>query len=162
MRPADDNKNEAGASERSGAPTQHNEAERSGEAPASAGGPAPAPSAKRQRRVYSAGEKAKILKELDALPHGGQGAYLRQAKLYSSLVDRWRKQRDQGLEAKRGPKGKPPDVKYLEKRLHEAEVRSRQLETKLKRAELVIDLQKKIQIAFGQSQESLEKPEPED
>ena len=67
---------------------------------------------------------------------------------------------DQGNE--RGPKGKPQEVKDLERRLHEAEVRSRQLETKLKRAELVIDLQKKIQIAFGQSQESPEKPEPED
>lgn len=156
----DETKNEAGASERSGAPLELNEAQRSGEAPASPG--APGPQSRQRRRVYSAGEKAKILKELDSLPHGGQGAYLRQAKLYSSLVDRWRKQRDEGLEAKRGPKGKPQEVKDLERRLHEAEVRSRQLETKLKRAELVIDLQKKIQIAFGQSQESPEKPEPED
>lgn len=156
----DETKNEAGASERNGAPLELNEAQRSGEAPASPG--APGPQSRQRRRVYSAGEKAKILKELDSLPHGGQGAYLRQAKLYSSLVDRWRKQRDEGLEAKRGPKGKPQEVKDLERRLHEAEVRSRQLETKLKRAELVIDLQKKIQIAFGQSQESPEKPEPED
>lgn len=160
MQTADEKNTEAGASERSGATLHPLNAERSGEAPASP--PLDTGStARAKRRSFTAGEKAKILKELDGLPHGSRGAYLRQMHIYSSLVDRWRKQRDQGLEAKRGPKGKPQDVKELEKRLHESEVRNRELERKLRRSELVIELQKKIQIAFDPGPESPEKPEPE-
>ena len=108
--------------------------------------------AKAKRRIISAPERAKILKDLDNLSHGERGAYMRQLGIYSSQVSTWRKQQLEGLGAKRGPKRK--ESAALERRLAELESENRKLKSKLKRAALVNELQKKIADALGDSQAS--------
>jgi transposase-like protein len=105
--------------------------------------------AKAKRRSLSGVERAKILKDLDRLPHGERGAYLRQLGLYSGQVSNWRKKQLEGLSANRGPK--PQKSEALERRLAELERENRQLKSKLKRAELVNELQKKIAEVLGDS-----------
>src|SRR5919109_3894994 len=67
--------------------------------------------AKAKRRQYSADYKLRILRELDECQGAGEvGALLRREGLYSSLVSKWREQRERGsltglLGQRRGPKG---------------------------------------------------------
>jgi len=72
---------------------------------------------------------------------------LRREGLYSSNLITWRRQMEKGtLEAlsprKRGPKAKRPDPSA--RRIAELERENQKLEKKLKTAETIIDVQKKI------------------
>jgi len=62
-----------------------------------------------KRRTYTAKYKRDILTEYDRLDRQERGALLRREKLYTSLVGKWRDQRDRGvLEALARPAGAPP------------------------------------------------------
>ena len=62
-----------------------------------------------KRRTYTAKYKRDILTEYDRLDRQERGAFLRREKLYTSLVGKWRDQRDRGvLEALARPAGAPP------------------------------------------------------
>ena len=105
------------------------------------------------RRRYTAQFKKRILEELDSLTKPGQkGALLRREGLYSSTVANWRKQRDEGNLAslrpqKRGPKScKNPSE---QKQIKELERENRKLRKKLDRANLLLDIQKKISQLTG-------------
>lgn len=123
--------------------------DRSSETPSPAAAPESRVPPKAKRRTISGPERAKIIKDLDRLPRGERGAYLRQLGLYSGQISSWRKQQLEGLSGKRGPK--PKRAEALEKRLAELERENRQLKSKLKRADLVNELQKKIAEALGDS-----------
>ena len=98
---------------------------------------------KAERRRFSAAYKQRILAEADACTARGQiGALLRREGLYSSHLDKWRKQRERGvLQAlapqKRGPKPKPQAAEIAQLR-HENE----QLRARLQQAEHIIEVQK--------------------
>ena len=71
--------------------------------------PDPQVSERAKRRTYTAKYKRDILAEYDRLDRQERGALLRREKLYTSLVGRWRDQRDKGvLEALARPAGAPP------------------------------------------------------
>ena len=108
---------------------------------------------KAKRRRFTAEYKQRILVEADRANQRGEiGALLRREGLYSSLLAVWRQQREAGeLSAltpkKRGPKVLVPDPRdrdmaQLKKKLAAAEVR-------LKRAEALLDLQKKVSEILG-------------
>jgi len=102
------------------------------------------PPANRQKRHLTAQYKRRVLAEIDDLPYGQIGAYLRREGLYSSQIAKWRKQREAGdlagLEAqKRGPKGDE-----TAQRLTELERENEQLRSKLAQAEVIIAVQKKL------------------
>jgi transposase len=116
---------------------------------------------KARRRGFTAEYKLGVLSEADRCTKPGEvGALLRREGLYSSLLSAWRHQRDAGeLSArspkKRGPPAKLPDasarrVAELEKELARAQVR-------LKRAEALLDLQKKVSEILG-----VELPRPDE
>ena len=116
---------------------------------------------KARRRGFTAEYKLRVLAEADRCTQPGEvGALLRREGLYSSLLSAWRRQRDAGeLSArspkKRGPPAKVPDasarrVAELEKQLAQAQVR-------LKRAEALLDLQKKVPEILG-----VELPKPDE
>ncbi len=115
--------------------------------------PYPEVSEKAQRRKYSAEYKLRILKEFDACTQPGEkGALLRREGLYSSNITHWLRQRDEGgLEAltpkKRGRKasGKNPFTEENDRLRRENE----QLQKRLEKAELIIDVQKKISQILG-------------
>ena len=105
---------------------------------------------KAQRRRFTAEYKQRILQEADAgTQHGEVGALLRREGLYSSHLNTWRQQRArgelQGLRpAKRGRKADPQAAEIV--RLQRETER---LQAQLARAELIIDVQKKVSQLLG-------------
>ena len=100
------------------------------------------------RRRFTAEYKLRILKEAESCTERGQlGTLLRQEGLYSTNLLAWKRQLEKGtLEAlsprKRGPKGKRPDPSAS--RIAELERENQRLQKKLRQAETIIDVQKKI------------------
>lgn len=117
---------------------------------ASAAPPNPEVPAKANRRRFTAEYKLRILQEADQCMHGDQGALLRREGLYSSHLRIWRDQRDRGqLEGlaprKRGRKGPDP----LLQRMAELEKENARLKDRLHKAEIIIDVQKKVSGLLG-------------
>ena len=114
--------------------------------------PDPKVPVKAQRRRYSAAYKLKILEEADRCDQGEIGAMLRREGLYSSLLSRWRQQREAGTLAglepkKRGRKARPVDPQA--KRIAELERETARLREKLEKAETIIEVQKKLSRLLG-------------
>lgn len=111
--------------------------------------------AKARRRRFSAKYKLRILAEADRCTQPGElGALLRREGLYSSTLKRWRLKRDEGLlgslsPKKRGPKPAPDAA--LVRELARKEKRIEQLEKQLQKAEMIIDVQKKVSALLGLS-----------
>jgi len=110
-------------------------------------------SAKAQRRRFTAEYKRKILQEADVCKKPGEvGALLRREGLYSSHLATWRALRERGELAgltskKRGPKAREVDERDL--RIVELERQLARAEAKIERAELIIDVQKKLGRLLG-------------
>jgi transposase len=121
---------------------------------------------KKARRKFTAKYKLQILQEADACTQPGQlGAFLRSKGLYSSNLATWRRQRDEGLldalsPKKRGRKEKEKNP--LAPRVAELERETKRLTRKLKRAEAIIEFQKKISEILGIPQEEPPEEEGED
>jgi len=115
---------------------------------------------KKARRKFTAKYKLEILREVDACTKPGElGALLRDKGLYSSNLATWRKQRDEGLldalsPKKRGRKEKEKNP--LAPRVAELERETERLRRKLKQAETIIEVQKKISQILGILQEPSE------
>ena len=111
---------------------------------------------KRPRRKFTARYKLEVLKKADACTQSGElGSLLRKEGLYSSNLTTWRKQRDQGfLDAmspkKRGRKKIEKNPLSKEVAILQGEVK--RLRLKLKKAETIIEFQKKISEMLGISQ----------
>lgn len=115
---------------------------------------------KPKRRTFPAEYKLRILEEADACREPGSiGALLRREGLYNSHLNSWRRQRKQGALSglkpkKRGRRGKAqtPEAKRiaeLERKLRVSEREKRRLETKLKRTDLLLEIQKKASELLG-------------
>jgi transposase len=107
---------------------------------------------KAKRRTFTAEYKRRILREADACKQPGQiGALLRREGLYSSHLTEWRVARERGDLAgetrRRGPT--PKQVDPLAARVLELERENARLEARMKRAEAIIDLQKKVADLLG-------------
>ena len=108
---------------------------------------------KAKRRRFSASYKLRILEETDRCTQPGQiGALLRREGLYSSNLTSWRCQRDQGQigalsPKKRGPKPAPDAA--MARELTRLREQNQRLEQKLKKAELIIEVQKKVSALLG-------------
>jgi transposase-like protein len=115
---------------------------------------------KKDRRNFTAKYKLKILQEADECTEPGQiGALLRREGLYSSNLTTWRRQRKEGLfnalsPKKRGRKEKEKNP--LAPKVANLERENERLRKKLKKAEIIIDVQKKISEILGISQEPTE------
>jgi len=108
---------------------------------------------KARRRRFSAEYKMHILEEADACSEPGEvGALLRREGLYSSHLVVWRRQRAEGtLEGLRPRKRgrKPQPINPLAKKVAELERKNKRLEQRLKQAEIIIDVQKKVSQILG-------------
>ncbi len=100
------------------------------------------------RRRFTPEYKAKVLAEADACAGPGiLGELLRREGLYSSHLSAWRRQRDEGALAgltpkRRGRKAKPKNP--LADEVARLQRENRRLQEKLRQAELIIDVQKKV------------------
>lgn len=110
------------------------------------------PGRSKQRR-FTAEEKLRILEEADNCVESGElGSLLRREGIYSSYLLRWRKQRESGeldatVERKRGRKPKAQDQNLQEIARLRAE--NQRLQEQLKKAEAVIEIQKKVSMLLG-------------
>ena len=111
----------------------------------------PVPIAK--RRAFTAEYKLAILAEADAAAAhpGGIGALLRREGLYSSHLVTWRRERQTGMlkgltPHKRGPKSKRNPQDEEMQKLHRENQR---LTEELRKAAIVIDVQKKVGALLG-------------
>jgi len=110
--------------------------------------PSPEVLEKPVRRRFAVEYKVRILAEADACTETGQlGELLRREGLYSSHLSNWRRQRDEGGLAgltpkRRGRKAKPKNLLADENELLRRE--NGRLKEKLRQAELIIDVQKKV------------------
>ena len=105
-----------------------------------------------RRRTFTAADKLRILRQVDEAGAGGIGAVLRREGLYSSALTDWRRQRDAGalgalVPAKRGPK--TAERNPLAAQLALVERDNARLTLRLKRAEAIIELQKKVAELLG-------------
>ncbi|MGA7951705.1 MAG: IS3 family transposase [Thiobacillaceae bacterium] len=106
--------------------------------------------AKAKRKRFTAAEKLRILREVDACQGTGEvGALLRREGIYSSYLTTWRRQREAGeldglAPRKRGPKPDPQAIELAKLRRENA-----RLQDRLERAEFIIDFQKKVAQMFG-------------
>lgn len=127
--------------------------------------PDPEVSVRPARRRFTAAYKQRIVREADACTEPGAiGSLLRREGLYSSVLSSWRRQRDERERSalapqKRGRKSEP--VNPLAKKLAQVEREKRDLERRLKKAHLLLDLQKKVSEILGVSLDPTEKVESE-
>jgi transposase-like protein len=105
------------------------------------------------RRRFPAEYKLRIVREADACTSPGDlGALLRREGLYSSHLTTWRRQRDAGALSGLSPKkrGRRAAVTApLARRVAELERDKAKLEHRLKQAETIIEVQKKISEILG-------------
>ena len=105
------------------------------------------------RRRFTAAFKLRILQQADGCTQPGEiGALLRREGLYSSHLATWRRQREEGLlqglaPKKRGRKKKAADPSAM--RVAQLEKDNLRLKQQLRRAEIIIDAQKKISEILG-------------
>ena len=114
--------------------------------------PDPEVVAQAKRRTFTADYKQRILAEADqAKGSGGIGALLRREGLYSSVLTNWRRERAAGVRQslapqKRGPKSKRDPIQEEIQKLQKDNAR---LTEQLRKAEIVIDVQKKVGALLG-------------
>jgi transposase-like protein len=105
------------------------------------------------RRRFTAEYKLGVLRQADACAGTGElGALLRREGLYSSHLTTWRRQREQGSLAALTPKkrGRPAvPSSPLARRVAELEGENARLSRRLRQAETIITVQKKLSEAWG-------------
>ena len=106
-----------------------------------------------KRRSFTADYKQRILAEADAASAqpGAIGALLRREGLYSSHLVTWRRERQAGIlkglrPQRRGPKSKRSTMEEENQKLRRE---NRRLTEELRKAEIVIDVQKKWAHCWG-------------
>src|ERR1700690_1905330 len=125
-----------------------------GEVDAGRAAPRPNPEvlARAKRRTYTGEYKQKVLAEADAARGSGEiGAVLRRHGLYSSHLTKGRQERKAGIleglaPQKRGPKSKANPLTAENQKLQRDNAR---LTDRLRKAEIIIDVQKKVAMLLG-------------
>ena len=109
----------------------------------------PEVSEKPVRRRFTHEYKARILDEADRCTEPGQlGELLRREGLYSSHLTNWRRQREEGLSPKRRGR-KPMPNKKERQELERLRRANKRLAERLRQAEMIIDVQKKVSEMLG-------------
>ncbi len=118
---------------------------------------------KAARRHFTAEYKLSILQQAEGCRGGeGIGALLRREGLYSSHLTSWRRQREIGMLSGLSPKrrGRKASARNpLQPEVDRLRKETDRLQKRLKQAELIIEVQKKISQMLGISLETSEKGE---
>jgi transposase len=125
--------------------------------------PDPEVAEKAVRRRFTVAYKLHVLRQADVCRDpGGVGALLRREGLYSSHLTTWRRQREAGILSglkpkQRGRKANP--IHPLQTENEQLRKENNRLQKRLKQAELIIEVQKKISQMLGIPLETSEKGE---
>jgi transposase-like protein len=113
-----------------------------------------------KRRQFTAEYKLRVLREADACKGPGEiGALLRREGLYSSHLVLWRRQREEAAQAQLKARKRGPKAKVQDPRVKQLQREKARLERRLKRAELIIEIQKKAAALMGIPLKSLDSDE---
>ena len=118
---------------------------------------APAATTKAKRRTFTAAFKQQVLREVDAAVASGRdgatGEILRRHALYSSHLTVWRRERDAGELAALSPRkrGRKPSRNALADEVARLERENARLQDKLRKSEIIIDVQKKLAALLGET-----------
>lgn len=151
---------------------ERSEADRSGASAKTVAGPptpTPAPNAEvvadAKRRAFTLAYKMRILAAADAAKTtpGAVGILLRREGLYSSHLATWRREREAGMRQALTPKTRGPKPKHdpQQEELRQLRRDNQQLTDALRKAELIIEVQKKVGTLLGwplPAQDPEEKP----
>ena len=106
-----------------------------------------------KRRTFTLEYKMRILAEAEAAKDhsGGVGALLRREGLYSSHLTSWRKEREAGVRRALAPKTRGPKSKRdpQQEEIRQLRRDKEQLTEALRKAELIIEVQKKLGTLLG-------------
>ena len=106
--------------------------------------------AKAQRRKYTAEYKQRILAEVADCKNAGEvGALLRREGLYSSLISKWRQRGQKGAVAGLATQKRGPKVDRQAVELARMQRENERLRERLRQAELIIEVQKKVSQLLG-------------
>jgi len=115
---------------------------------------------KATRRKFTAEYKLRILKLADnCMESGSLGALLRREGIYQSNLKTWRRQRDDGMLSGLKPKKRGRKVAKrnpLQKEVDGLHRENERLTKRLRQAEIIIDVQKKVSEVMGIALESTE------
>ena len=101
--------------------------------------------ARAQRRQFTAAYKQKILEEADRCTEAGEiGALLRREGLYSSLLSKWRQQREEAVRSALDQKPGRKPANPLNEEVNRLRRENARLKQNLERAEKVIEVQGKV------------------
>lgn len=139
---------------------ERGEPERSGGKPnggannrvAEATGPDPEVLAKPKRRRFTAAYKARMVEEAQRCTESGQiGALLRREGLYSSALTQWRRQYQAGAlgALQDDQRGRKRTRDARDQQLERLQRDNERLNQKLRQAELIIEIQKKVAAMLG-------------
>ncbi len=103
-----------------------------------------------RKKRHTPEEIIRILREAEIRTYTGQlGALLRREGLYSSHLAKWRQQRAAGLTPR--TRGRTPKKDPVVRRVAELERENAKLREELRKAELIIDVQKKVAQLVGEA-----------
>lgn len=106
--------------------------------------------AKPQRRKYTADYKQRILAEVEGCKNAGEvGALLRREGLYSSLISKWRQRSQKGAMAGLATQKRGPKVDQQTVEMARLQRENERLHERLRQAELIIEVQKKVSQILG-------------
>lgn len=110
-------------------------------------------------RTYTPEFKQRILRAVDAARESGErgaiGALLRREGLNWPTVHRWEEQRSQAPKKR----GRPPKQSAAEKEVERLRKQNERLQRELKKAEIIIDVQKKLGALLGIEMPAVPDPE---
>ncbi len=103
-----------------------------------------------KHRQFTAEYKKRILEEAATCTEPGQlGALLRREGLYSSLLSKWRQQQAVGARAGLRPKQRGPKVDAQAQERARLQRENQRLQERLRKAELIIEVQNKVSVLLG-------------
>lgn len=112
--------------------------------------PDPEVAARPKRRRFTVEYKLRILREADACKGGGEiGALLRREGLYSSHLVHWRRQREQAAQAQLKARKRGPKPRLQDPRVKQLERENARLQRRLKRVDMLLEIQKKAAELLG-------------
>jgi len=119
--------------------------------------PSPELEVKRSRRRHTLAYKIRILEAVSALREDGSGAigaFLRKEGLYYSTVRKWAKLHSEGKLGSTQPGARGKSRETLQAENQQLRRRLERTEKKLRKAEMIVELQKKLSSILAMDQET--------
>ena len=116
--------------------------------------------AHKTRRRLTVGYKIRVMETIAELKANGSthsiGSYLRKEGLYYSSVQKWMKQQERGELTTTKSGGKTKNRAVLQAEIHRLRRQLESMEKKLKKTELIVELQKKLSLILGIAQSEID------